>query len=98
MRQRLIRIGSTEDKINSYIHTPDTSRLQSHLQDINISVVEIDAEVSALKQDIVNAAHKHHLTVDETDTRPESPFVSEDQQDKLLRMIETQNAPTARVS
>jgi len=96
VRQRLVRINTHENRIANQVNALDTARLQSHLQGINISVVEIDAEVAALKEDILIAAQKHHLTVDEDDTHPDRAYATKNE--KRIRVLEKEEKRTARVS
>lgn len=91
MRLRIMRITSIENRISVGIDALDTTRLQAHLQGIPLSVIEIDAEVASLKQDIIQAAQEHHITVDEDETQPENPFKSVENQQRLIKILEKQD-------
>ena len=96
---RIARTAQFESKIAQTVEILDTNRLKFHLQQISISAVEIDEEVAKLKQDIIMAAHKHHLTVDNNDTNPDSPFDTPEKREHLIRIVEKQKKDiTARVS
>lgn len=99
MRQRLFRLNQLETHIANRVNAVDTTRLQSHLQDMTVSVVEIDAEVAALKEDLIAAAHKHHLKVDENDTEPELKVDPDLRANRIIRVLETKtDNRSARVS
>ncbi len=91
MRLRIMRITNIENRISLGIDVLDTARLQAHLQRIPLSIIEIDAEVAALKQDIIQAAQEHHITVDEEETQPENPFKSAGNQQRLIKVLEKQD-------
>lgn len=64
--------------------------LKDYLQTIPITAVEINAEVVALKDEIINAAHKHRLTIDRDETQPDNPFNTPENQKRLIAIVEKQ--------
>ena len=94
---RITRIARLESQMAQIVGVLNTSELTLHLQTIPISSVDIDAEVAALKANIINAAHKHHLTVNKDETQPESPFTTPENQERLIAIVEKQKQVAARV-
>ena len=95
---RLSRLATLEARVVQRATVINTTLLQYQLQQISISIVEIDAEVAALKQDIINAAHKHHLTIDKSNTQPDNPFKSPQSRGRLLKVMEKREQKSTRVS
>lgn len=94
---RITRIIQLESRIAQTVQRLDTTQLQTHLQTIPISAIEIDAEVAALKADIITAAHKHHLTIDRDETQPDNPFDLPENRERLIKIVEKQDDVAARV-
>jgi hypothetical protein len=94
---RISRIVHMESRISQSVRILDTAQLKNHLQTIPLSAIEIDAEVAALKADIINAAHKHHLTIDREETQPDNPFNSPENRKQLITIVEKQKEVAARV-
>jgi hypothetical protein len=87
---RITRTIQLEIQIAQTARRLDTIQLQTHLQTIPISAIEIDAEVAALKADIITAAHKHHLTIDREETQPDNPFNTPQNRERLITTVEQQ--------
>ena len=94
---RITRIAQIESQIAQTVRILDTIQLKNHLQTIPLSTFEIDIEVEALKTNIINAAHKHHLTIDRDETQPDNPFNSPENRKRLLTIVEKQKEVTAQV-
>lgn len=95
--KRITRITRLESHIARTVQVLDTNELKYHLQTIQISTVDIDAEVAALKADIINAAHKHRLTISKDETQPDNPFNTPENQERLIAVVEKQKQIVARV-
>ena len=93
---RIMQISHLESRISQLSSVINTTQLKVHLQTIAISSVEIDAEVAALKADIIKAAQKHHLKLDQEATLTENmPAPKEPGQ--LIKLVEKREDVAARV-
>ena len=90
IRQRLIRLNRVETYITEHVSSLDSTRLQSHLQDIKVSVVAIDSEVTTLKESVAPTAKKHHLDVSPTDTQPDTKLRTVTGEHPTIRVLEKQ--------
>lgn len=88
MWSRISRVTQFEYKLSQHVLPINTAQLKSHLQNISISVVEIDTEVAKLKQDIIDTAHLHQIKVNQEVTRPDSPFNTEEKRNHLIKIVE----------
>lgn len=95
---RIVRTTTLEQRIVQHASAINTAQLQIYLQNLSINPVEIDAEVEALKADIIKAAHKHQLTVDKDDTQTDSPFNTPQKREQLLKIVQHQKGKKAKVS
>lgn len=98
MLARIIRTTQQESRIAATTNTIDTVHLATHLQTLAITSVEIDAEVAALKRDIVRAAQKHHLTINKKATQTDLPIETLQTRETVIKLVnKRQQDVTARV-
>ena len=94
---RIARLSQLESQLVQRVRILDTLELRYHLQAIPLLAVDIDAEVAALKDEIIKAAHKHRLTINKDETQPENPFQTPENQERLITLVEKQKQIVARV-
>lgn len=90
-----MRTHDLESKVARTMDVIDTAQLKIYLQNLTLTAVEIDDEVAKLKQDIIAAAHKHHLTVDEKSTQPDSPFGNKEKSGNVIKLVDKRQTDMA---